>query len=140
VSQSTQFALFAPTPKISFGKHNGCAPSRYWLLRGVRTIARDSLLFSREGHFLELGVSQSMAQALKFWCLAFKLIEPQDQAQTYFTTTPFAQQLLGETGSDPYLEDAVSLWILQWTLLNHPIYFVYGSGFSCMPSAFIKVN
>lgn len=113
MSQSTQLALFAPTPKISFGKHNGYAPSRYWLIKGVRAITCDPLLFSKEEHSLELGVSQSMAQALKLWCLAFKLITPQDQAQTYFVVTPLAQQLPGEEGTDPYLENVASLWILR---------------------------
>ncbi|MBD2077215.1 DUF4007 family protein [Phormidium sp. FACHB-592] len=59
--------------------------------------------------------------AAKHWAIAFKLLEPQGEGK-YYNVSEFARKLLLDDGSDPYLEDPQSQWLLHWNLLREPCY------------------
>jgi hypothetical protein len=53
-------------------------------------------------------------RSIRYWCEAFKVLTKDD------SPTEFGEQLLGNEGWDPYLEDPASLWLLHWKLLQPP--------------------
>jgi Protein of unknown function (DUF4007) len=63
-----------------------------------------------------------MVTAIRYWGLAFKVLEqqhdPANPRRPLIRPSAFGQALLGDTGWDPYLEDAGSLWLLHWKLLR----------------------
>lgn len=94
-------------------------PCRYgWLPKLYEAVERDPKIFSSdERAILALGLGRNMVKALRFWGDAFGLLRIE---KGIASNTPFARRLLDpETGLDPYLEDAGSLWRLHWRLTAH---------------------
>ncbi len=96
-----------------FARHETFAPRFGWLKKGFDAVseAKSSDFFLRDDAHISLGVGKNMAKSIRYWCRAFKLIDDKG-------TTEFGDQLLGEYGYDPYLEDPNSLWLLHWHLLK----------------------
>ena len=73
---------------------------------------------------MKLGVGKNMVTAIRYWGLAFKILEQvanPDRPRVPLTIpSAFGTTLLGDEGWDPYLEDAASLWLLHWKLLSAP--------------------
>lgn len=66
---------------------------------------------------VELGIGRNMVKSVRFWALAFGLME--DAPKLPPSATPFARWLLDlQVGTDPYLEDVGSLWLLHWRLAS----------------------
>jgi hypothetical protein len=63
-----------------------------------------------------------MVNAIKYWCLAFKIIEETQTKgkKSSFSASAFGSRLLSDEGWDPYLEDPASLWLLHWNLFKSP--------------------
>ena len=98
---------------IVFARHETFHPRFGWLKKGFDRASADSAIFLREDAPVRLGVGKNMVRSIRYWCAAFKLLKD-DQP------TEFGQQLLGQEGWDPYLEDPASLWLLHWKLLERP--------------------
>ena len=113
-------------PKVGhpiFSRHETFPPRNGWLKKGFDAIKADPEVFNREDAAILLGVGKNMAKAIRYWCLAFKLVEEKtDKATRTKTLVPtlFGNSLLGKNGWDPYLEDVGSLWLLHWELLKRP--------------------
>ena len=99
----------------SFAAHQTFHPRFGWLKKGVDVVRQDAKVFSSDSATLSLGVGKNMVDAIKFWALAFKLIEDQ---QGVLVPTNFANVFLGQEGLDPYLEDISTLWLLHLRLLQ----------------------
>ena len=64
-----------------------------------------------------------MVKAIKYWCIAFKVVdETRDNGKYVHKPTDFAEKLLGKGGWDPFLENPSSLWLLHWNLFKAPCY------------------
>jgi hypothetical protein len=98
---------------IVFARHETFHPRFGWLKKGFDRASSDPEIFLREDAPVRLGVGKNMVRSIRYWCSAFKLLKD-DQP------TEFGQQLLGQEGWDPYLEDPASLWLLHWKLLEVP--------------------
>lgn len=96
---------------IVFARHETFHPRFGWLKKGFDRASIDSEIFLREDAPVRLGVGKNMVRSIRYWCSAFKLLKD-DQP------TEFGQQLLGQEGWDPYLEDPASLWLLHWKLME----------------------
>jgi len=102
------------TRKLStFARHETFHPRFGWLKKGFDRTAKDSEVFLRGDAPIRLGVGKNMVRSIRYWCSAFKLLD-EDRP------TAFGEQLLGDKGWDPYLEDPASLWLLHWKLLEQP--------------------
>jgi hypothetical protein len=80
-----------------------------------------------------------MANAIRYWSIAFKLTveHPRGGASRANTASPTweACWLLSEDGADPYLEDPAALWLLHWWLLTP------GQGTACIaPTWWVAFN
>jgi hypothetical protein len=115
-----QLYLFKQAPKARYGGHEGLLPKKHWLKRAVTAAVRDPHFWCQP-ETLSWGLTPTMLKAAKHWAIAFKLLEPQGDGK-YYNVSEFARKLLLDDGSDPYLEDPQSQWLLHWNLLREPCY------------------
>ncbi len=108
----------------SFARHETFHPRYGWLKKGFDSACEDSTVFLREDATTVLGVGKNMVRAIRYWCVAYKILSPERRAENFrlydARPTDFGEQLLAERGWDPYLEDPGSLWLLHWQLLRSP--------------------
>jgi len=120
--------IFKCNPKLKlspiFARHETFHPRFGWLKKGFDKAIAHPDIFSSENAPTVLGVGKNMVKAIKYWCIAFKVLEEiKEQHQgRYIASTAFGKDLLSDEGWDPYLEDPASLWLLHWHLLRPPCY------------------
>lgn len=107
-----------------FARHETFHPRFGWLKKGFDKAIENPDIFLTEAAPTILGVGKNMVKAIKYWCIAFKLLEEiKNHSQIKcIAPTSFGQNLLGSRGWDPYLEDPASLWLLHWHLLKPPCF------------------
>lgn len=105
-------------PKYSFSGHESFQCRQLWLKRGYDLIASGKK-FSDEDAVVELGVGKNMVTSIKYWLRAFNIITGTDEI------TAFGASLLSDSGSDPYLEDDASLWLLHYQIVKSGIASTY---------------
>ncbi len=109
--------------KYAFARHETFHPRFGWIKKGFDAVAQDEEIFFREDSHIRLGVGKNMAQAIRYWCAAFKVIKmsPARNGRVRGNiTTGFGRKLFADDGWDPWLEDPASLWLLHWQLLKSP--------------------
>lgn len=102
---------------LSFSGHETFVFRYGWLKKAVDAILENPEAFNREDAMVNLGVGKNMVRSIRHWSLATRVLE--EKAGTrgrQLKVTPFGELLFGQTGCDPYLEDANSLWLLHWQL------------------------
>lgn len=108
----------------AFARHETFHPRYGWLKKGFDEASRDPGVFVADDATSILGVGKNMVRAMRYWCLAYKVLREQrreDNPRLYdLHPTEFGQRLLADGGWDPYLEDPGSLWLLHWQLLRSP--------------------
>jgi hypothetical protein len=106
----------------AFARHETFHPRYGWLQKSFVAAREDPEVFAAPDATIRLGVGKNMVNAIRYWGLAFKVLEeapnPGRPRLPRIKPSPFGEALLGETGWDPYLEDAGSLWLLHWWLLR----------------------
>lgn len=103
-----------------FARHETFHPRFGWFKKGFDKSIENPELFSEESAPSILGVGKNMVKAIRYWCLAYKLIQEDNDNKGNVNSTDFGKQLLGNNGWDPFLEDTASLWLLHWNLLKAP--------------------
>jgi len=116
-----------------FARHETFCPRYGWLkkgfdgVEGYNGVKKEPKIFDADDAIEKLGVGKNMVRSIRFWCLAFKVIE-HSEAQEKFRIggelkgSEFGKALLStNNGWDPYLEDIGSLWLLHWQLFIPPI-------------------
>src|SRR5689334_12693567 len=96
-------ALETPPEKVApaFARHETFYPRFGWLKKGFDAAVADRMIFGRDDAPLRLGVGKNMARAIRYWCLAFKVLdEAPVPGQRSMATVPsaFGTQLLGPGG------------------------------------------
>jgi Protein of unknown function (DUF4007) len=116
--------LLANAAVPSFARHETFHPRFGWLRKGVSASAESGDVFTDDDATVKLGVGKNMVNAIRYWGLAFKILEheanPKRPRVPLTVPTTFGRTLLGDDGWDPYLEDPASLWLLHWKLLSAP--------------------
>jgi Protein of unknown function (DUF4007) len=105
-----------------FARHETFHPRFGWLKKGFDKAIENPNIFLSDNAATILGVGKNMAKAIKYWCIAFKVLEEikEHSKGRYLAPTMFGQNLLSNRSWDPYLEDSASLWLLHWHLLKPP--------------------
>ncbi len=88
-----------------------------WLKKGFDAASQDPEIFLKEDAPVRLGVGKNMVRSIRYWCLAFKVLEERATLRGVHPTE-FGQQLLSDGGWDEFLESPASLWLLHWNLLK----------------------
>jgi len=119
--------LCTPIDKGGVGRHETFAPRYGWLKKGYDALRQNPKIFNAPDAIERLGVGKNMVQSIRFWCLAFGLIQHengQNNKKSRLLPTTLADKIFGDNGWDPYLEDLGSLWLLHWHLFNEPYHAV----------------
>lgn len=103
-----------PLYRISGHESFSCRYS--WLPKAVRGLADSSMLFSDEdAAMVTLGVGKNMVRSIRFWAQVADMSASAKKGGGH-SLTPFGRAILGENGSDPFLEDIRTLWLIHWKL------------------------
>jgi hypothetical protein len=106
----------------TFARHETFHLRFGWLRKGFAEVENEPEVFSRDDATVRLGVGKNMVSAIRYWCRAYKIIEPVENEDRprmpKYGVTDFGRRLLAEDGWDPWLEDTASLWVLHWKLLR----------------------
>jgi hypothetical protein len=118
-------AALAAAARPAFGRHETFHPRYGWLRKAFSAaLFGGADAFTREDATVRLGVGKNMVHAIRYWGLAFKVIEevhqPDRPRLPGLRPSAFGDVLLGDDGWDSYLEDPASLWLLHWKLLSPP--------------------
>ena len=117
-------SLLANAAAPTFARHETFHPRFGWLRKAVSAAAADASVFADAEAPVTLGVGKNMVNAIRYWGLAFKVLEvcdnPKRPRRPLVVPSTFGAALLGDGGWDPYLEDPASLWLLHWKLLAPP--------------------
>ena len=105
---------------VSFARHETFHPRYGWLRKAYDAAGSDRAVFHDPGATTILGVGKNMVRAIRYWGLAYKVIEEIDHRTnsrlTNVQPSAFGRQLFEDW--DPYLEEPGSLWLLHWYLLR----------------------
>jgi hypothetical protein len=115
----------AQPPEIQpiFARHQTFHPRFGWLKKGFDKALADNKVFSKETAPVVLGVGKNMVKAIKYWSIAFNVVqEIRVDGKYLHKPSPFAEKLLKDDGWDPFLENPSSLWLLHWNLFKFPCY------------------
>lgn len=126
--------LFAPSDAVgirpgdlgvvekAFARHETFHPRFGWLKKGFDAALRQPDVFFRDDAPVILGVGKNMVRAIRYWCVAFKVLEEYPNSEhprlRNVRPTVLGDALLNDDGYDPYLEHPGSLWLLHWLLLR----------------------
>ncbi len=133
-------SLLASTALPAFARHETFHPRFGWLRKAVTESAKSGTVFTEKDSTVKLGVGKNMVNAIRYWGLAFKVLEqrPNPGRPRLPMTGPsaFGARLLGDDGWDPFLEDPASLWLLHWKLLRRkchaPVWWVAFNDFAAI--------
>ncbi|MFZ4507059.1 MAG: DUF4007 family protein [Fimbriimonas sp.] len=107
--------------KVSFGGHESFPFRLGWIRKGVLTVS-DPNAFNAEDAVVRLGVGKNMVRSIRTWCLATQMLEEKPLAGAsrarQLGPSTVARIIFNES-SDPYMEDAASLWLLHWLLVTN---------------------
>ena len=90
-----------------FARHETFCPRYGWLKKGFDRVAGynghegDGNIFDRDDAIEKLGVGKNMVRSIRFWCMAFKIIENASGPLRIGGTmkpTQFGEALLSDTG------------------------------------------
>jgi hypothetical protein len=119
--------------KYTFSGHESFQCRQLWLKKGYDLIASGKR-FTDEDAVVELGVGKNMITSIKYWLKAFYIIAGNDEL------TPFGQHLFGIQGTDPFLEDDASLWLLHYHIVNAGIASTYSLIFNELRRERVQFN
>ena len=107
----------------SFSGHE-TFPLRYgWLQKAYRAVskaksAKDAVHVFRDPESIaRFGVGRNMVGAIRYWATAAGILE---ETKDGLEITWLGAMLFDETGTDPFLEEDSSLWLLHWHLVARP--------------------
>lgn len=110
--------------KYAFARHETFHPRFGWIKKGFDAVVANPRIFFQEDAHITLGVGKNMAQAIRYWCAAFKVTEQEpatNGSNRGYLASQFGHLLLAEdSGWDQFLENPASLWLLHWNLLKSP--------------------
>lgn len=103
--------------RYSFSGHETFPLRVAWLPKAVAAVSQGKDPFSnpREGMRI-LGLGKNMVTALQCWSDYFGVIYRHDGQ---WKVTEFGEIIFGSNGTDPFLEDKRTLWLLHWRASTH---------------------
>lgn len=104
--------------KYSFSGHESFYCKSLWLKKGYDFL-KEGNSFLDEDAVIKLGVGKNMVSSIRFWMKAFGLTKNDEP-------TKLAELLLdANTGSDCFLEDNNTLWLLHYNLVHTNVASLY---------------
>lgn len=109
-----------PLETARFSGHQSFAFRNTWLTKGVLECAANPGVFRADDALVTLGVGKNMVDAIKYWCIATRVIEPHNDERHNYQPSAIGRRLFLDAGGwDPYLEDQGTIWLLHWLLATN---------------------
>lgn len=106
-----------------FSGHQSFTLRNTWLPKGVAESLREPRSFSADDSLVRLGVGKNMVDAIRYWCLATRVIEDKPDERGAYQPSALGLRIFADgTGWDPYLEDVGTVWLLHWLLATNWAY------------------
>lgn len=103
-----------------FSGHQSFTLRNTWLTKGVLGCEQAPSIFRQPDAIVSLGVGKNMVEAIKYWCLATRMIEDHPEERFAHRPSPMGRKIFVDGGGwDPYLEDVGTLWLLHWLLATN---------------------
>lgn len=99
---------------MAFGQHQTFYLRLTWLYKGLHALQQDSTFFQQSDSFEELGVGKNMAQSIRHWLQATKVVEQVGRKAEYILT-PLGEAVVSH---DPYLQDEYTIGLLHYKLVT----------------------
>lgn len=99
--------------KYRFSGHETFHCRPIWLKKGYDFI-QDNNQFHEDNAVTKLGVGKNMVASIKFWLKSFSLYDPNQNA-----LETIADDLLGDQGFDPFIENDATLYLLHYFLVQN---------------------
>jgi hypothetical protein len=107
---------------FSFSGHETFVFRYTWLKKAVDAVTADPRVFTREDAIVTLGVGKNMVRSVRHWGLATGVLEEEAKSRgTMMKVSDFGKFIFGDEqsgGTDPFLEDPNTLWLLHWFLIS----------------------
>jgi hypothetical protein len=98
--------------KFQFSGHESFICKHFWLKKG-HDFLREAGNFNEEAAVVQLGVGKNMVISINYWLKAFGITDNHNEL------TQIGSFIFDETeGSDPYLENLGTLWLLHYSLIK----------------------
>lgn len=109
---------------FSFSGHETFVFRYTWLKKAVDAVKADPRVFGRDDSIVTLGVGKNMVRSIRHWGLATGVLAEEPKSRgTLMSVSGFGEFLFGymdSFGTDPFLEDPNTLWLLHWQLISNP--------------------
>jgi hypothetical protein len=106
----------------AFARHETFHPRFGWLKKAFDAADGSGTAFSASDATVQLGVGKNMVHAIRYWGLAYKVLEQQADPERprlpLIVPSDFGRAMFSNDGWDPYLERTESLWLMHWRLLQ----------------------
>jgi hypothetical protein len=109
--------------QLRFSGHETFVCRTFWPKKGYDYIKENKSFTDPEAP-TDLGVGKNMVSSIAFWLKAMNLIDIHNKP------TSFANELLSNTGYDPFLEDIGSIWLLHANLIKYGYASLFGIVFN----------
>lgn len=102
----------------TFPLRYGWLKKAYDLVSETRDDPKNKSIFTDEGAIATLGVGKNMVSSIRFWAQACNIIE--ENGPNGLVPTQLGDEIFGADGFDPFMENAVTLWLVHWHLCSTP--------------------
>lgn len=111
-----------PRQSIVFSGHESFPLRFSWLAKAVRGVQKNAGLFTEDDAVVSLGVGKNMVRAIRHWAIRAGVIEMtgDDARGGSYAPTPLGKLIFTTRGTDPYLEDPSTVWLIHWELCSNP--------------------
>ncbi len=104
-----------------FSGHQSFTVRNTWPTKGALECADNPRIFVQPDALVVLGVGKNMVDAIRYWCLAMRLIEDVPGERGACRPTLLGNRVfVADGGWDRYLEDTGTIWLLHWLLATNP--------------------
>lgn len=110
---------FNKNPKAQFAGHETFPLRLLWLKKAFDAVGEGapSGTFQEQEAIARFGVGRNMAASMRYWALASRFFQETDKL---ITPTFLGRLILSDTGIDPYMERAASVWLCHWHIASTP--------------------
>ena len=104
----------------SFSGHETFVFRYAWPQKAVDAVRKNPAIFTSDEAMVQLGVGKNMVRSIRHWGLATRILEetPRTRGQE-LKVSELGDLIFGPQGTDPYLEDLNTLWLLHWNLTTN---------------------
>jgi hypothetical protein len=108
------------TGMVSFSGHETFTLRHGWLKKAVDAVKSDIQIFASDHAMVDLGVGKNMVRSIRHWALAADVLSEMPGTRgTEVSATDFGDSVFGAKGTDPFLEDLNTLWMIHWKLAKN---------------------